>query len=195
MASLHPGGYLCNPPEFPFSFFYPCKSSLCHRVAIISLPLISRRFDSYVFKLKWAACPGEPHNSAEQGVWILMEGDGSFVFSFLGRSFLHLLLLTGRKWEDEISISGHYQDSSQWWRNCLEEQQYCTEVDYLMATGTSYLFLFGSAWEFTPLVHSAFLLHSGEYGCISPRQFWNIYILYLVFKEKIFLPPTSFLPW
>lgn len=57
-------------------------------------------------------------------------------------------------------------------------------MDYLTVTGTLYLFLFGSAWQFTPLVHSSFLLNSGENGCISPSQFWNIYILYLVFKEK-----------
>lgn len=97
MASLHPGSYLYNPPEFPFSFFYPGKSLLCHCVAIISLPLILRQFDSYVFKLRWVACPGKPHSSAEQGVWILMEADGSFIFSFLKRSFPHLLLLTGTK--------------------------------------------------------------------------------------------------
>lgn len=95
MASSHPGSYLYNLPEFPFSFFYPCKSLLCHCVAIMSLPLIFRQFDFYVFKLKWVASPGKPHNSAEQGVWILMEADGSFVFSFLKRSFLHVLLLTG----------------------------------------------------------------------------------------------------
>lgn len=126
MASLHTGSYLYNLPELPFSSFYPCKSLLCHCVAIISLPLILRQFDSYVFQLKWVASPGKPHSSAEQGVWILMEADGSFVFSVLKRSFLHLVLVTGTKWGDEISISGH-QDSSQCWRNCLEEQQYCTE--------------------------------------------------------------------
>lgn len=192
MASLHPGSHSCNLPEFPFSFFYPCKSLLCHCVAIISLPLILRQFVSYIFELKWVASPGSP--SAEQGIWILKEADGSFVCSFLKRSFLHLVLLTGTKWEDEISISGH-QDSSQRWRNCLEEQQYCTEMVYGMVAGTSCLFLFGSAWEFTPLVHSAFLLHSGENACISPFQFWNICILYLVFKEKILVTPTSLLSW
>lgn len=68
MASLHPDGYLYNLPEFPFPFFYLCKSWLCHCAAIISLPLILRQFDPNVFKFKWVASPGKPHNSAEQSL-------------------------------------------------------------------------------------------------------------------------------